>query len=69
METQKANTLTEKQISEQDKKLEKLAKKQKERQLVNDQLRLDDLLMRQDLSTYECKVNEKLDLESKFSKL
>ena len=62
MDTKKVNERTKQKIIKRGQQLEKLQKKLKERAENLAQLRRDDIIMRQDLSTYQAKVEEKFDV-------
>ena len=62
METKKTNQRTRQKIIKRGQQLEKLEKELKDRADNLAQLRRDDIIMRQDLSTYQAMVEEKFDV-------
>ena len=69
MDSIKANERTQKKIGSKDGQMERLHKKLKDMEIELHTLRKDDIMMRQDLSTYEANLQDKCDIASGCAKL
>ena len=69
MDAMKANDKTSALIAKREQQMERTMKKLKDCQNELVQLKSDNIIMRQDISTYQCIIEEKLDISKQCDKM